>query len=599
MARRPSGLHHPTAVYAKKVVSGAWQQWCCPDEIAACRRHLEDLKRQGSPDFPYVFDTTRADRVYRFFRQSVQVRGVFQGQPIELQPWQEFDLGCVYGWVHKDTGFRRFNRVFDKRGRGNVKSTANAVKGLYHMTADCYYPPYRPEEAVFELTPEVDCVAADKDQAKIVLKDARAIALATPALRKRLHVPKANPITHRTRGGEMRALSAETQNKDGLSPSYYCVDEYEAHVVSDLYDLGFNAMGKRPQALLDCILTAGDGADSRPAKTEEDYARKVVRGQVQDDRYFVMIREVPDTEYPHDKSKWLWSNPVLRWPNAYAEILLAQIDSEYTAAYGAEDPAKIRKFLTRRLCQWQAASEDSYLSEALLRQAKEAQIPSDAFLDLTRGLNAWAGFDLGKRIDLTGTGMVIPLPDGRYAITAHGFMPEEGAARHERTDHVPYLSWAKQGYCTLTPGAVTDNSYAYDWICGVEARCELELQEVDYDGHNATDLAIAICNDRKDEDFCVEIRQTCAGQTLAVKTFRELLMQGKLVFEYNPLLMWCLGNAIVHENYYGDIKLSKAHKDDTHRIDPLAAVMNAMARALLREEVSDLSDAAADEGYSM
>ena len=59
--RRQTGLHHPTSVYAKQVVRGRLRDQCCPYEIAACQRHLEDLKRQGTKEFPYVFDTTRAD----------------------------------------------------------------------------------------------------------------------------------------------------------------------------------------------------------------------------------------------------------------------------------------------------------------------------------------------------------------------------------------------------------------------------------------------------------------------------------------------------------------------------------------------------------
>ena len=178
-------------------------------------------------------------------------------------------------------------------------------------------------------------------------------------------------------------------------------------------------------------------------------------------------------------------------------------------------------------------------------------------------------------------------------------MPENGMVRHEHTDKVPYRDWAKGGYVTLTPGDVTDNSYAYGWIKRQELQRNLRLINLGYDGHNAVDLAIAINEDRKNEDFCAEIRQTCAGQTLAVKTFRELLMQGKLVFERSPLLMWCLRNAIVHENYYGDIKLSKKHKDDSERIDPLAAAMNALSLALLRESKPDLSRAAGGADYEM
>lgn len=597
MANRPSGLHHPVAIYAKQVVSGRLREQCCPAEIAACRRHLDDLKRQGKKDFPYVFDCTRADRIYRWFELCIQVRGAYARQPIRLQPWQKFDLGCLYGWVHKDTGARRFNRSLSKRGRGNVKSTENACKCLYHMNADVMYPPYREDLAVFEPSPEVECAAVDRDQAKRVYGDALEIARATPAIAKRMILPKAKAASSRKWGGMMRALPKNP--KDGGAPSYFCLDEYEAHATSKLRDLGFGGFGKRPQPLLDCIMTAGDNEGSRPAKTEEDYARRVVFGEQRDDRYFVMLRELPPDADPHDRKNWLFANPVLRYLDDYGRTLLDQIETEYLEAYGGGDAAKIRNFLTRRMCQWQTAHEESYLNEKQYALAKNAMVEPEKFAALVRGLPAWAGFDLGKRIDLTGTAMVIPLPDGRIALTAHGFMPIEGAKAHEISDKVPYLDWARRGYCTLTEGAVTDNRYAYDWICATERKHALELTEIDYDGHNATDLAIAINEHRHNEDFCVEIRQTCAGQTLAVKTFREMLLQGRIVMEHSPLLLWCLRNACIHENYYGDVKLSKYNKNDSQRIDPLAAAMNALARALVRENKPNLSRTVGAADYEM
>ena len=157
MARWQGGRHHSVAVYAKQVTQGKLQALCNPYEIMACQRHLDDLKRQGDEDFPYVFDATRADRVYAFFAQCVQVRGPEAGKAVQLQPWQEFDLGCLYGWVHKTTGARRYNKSLNVRGRGQFKSTENSCKCLYHMTGDCHYPPYQPELAVFELSPEVEC----------------------------------------------------------------------------------------------------------------------------------------------------------------------------------------------------------------------------------------------------------------------------------------------------------------------------------------------------------------------------------------------------------------------------------------------------------
>ena len=103
----------------------------------------------------------------------------------------------------------------------------------------------------------------------------------------------------------------------------------------------------------------------------------------------------------------------------------------------------------------------------------------------------------------------------------------------------------------------------------------------------------------RDEDWCVEISQTCAGQNLAVKGFRELLLQGKIVIEESGLAMWCLSNAVEIMNNYGDVKLNKKSQKDTQRIDPGAATMNALALALIRRNNPTLSDRLEDQDWSM
>lgn len=252
------------------------------------------------------------------------------------------------------------------------------------------------------------------------------------------------------------------------------------------------------------------------------------------------------------------------------------------------------------MCLWQAGSVNRYLDERCLALAKAAMISPAEFAGLTDGRPCHCGYDLGKRIDLSGVAAVFDLPDGRIALKMHGFMPEAGAQRHEHTDRVPYIAWAKSGYCTLTPGDVTDNSYVYNWISAGEREHRWQVEEVDFDGHNATDLAIRMNEERNREDWCVEVSQTCAGQNLAVKTFREQLLQGNVVIEESPLVLWCLANAIEIQNNYGDIKLSKRHKDDTERIDPVAAAMNALARVLVKRTAKpDLAAAVKAGGYHL
>lgn len=77
-----------------------------------------------------------------------------------------------------------------------------------------------------------------------------------------------------------------------------------------------------------------------------------------------------------------------------------------------------------------------------------------------------------------------------------------------------------------------------------------------------------------------------------------MLLQGRVVLEENPLVMWCLANANEIKDNYGDIKLSKRHKDDTERIDPVAAAMNALGLALIRRDSPTLADRI-DENWTL
>ena len=122
---------HPCTQYALDVVEG--RRVAGHLERLACQRHLNDLARQDTDAFPYVFNEGRANRVYTWFSYCKHIEGPLAGKPIKLLPFQLFDLGCVFGWVHRETGYRRFEKVYDQRARKNGKSTELAGVGLYMM----------------------------------------------------------------------------------------------------------------------------------------------------------------------------------------------------------------------------------------------------------------------------------------------------------------------------------------------------------------------------------------------------------------------------------------------------------------------------------
>ncbi len=563
---------------------------CGKWEIAACQRHLNDLKRSEHDDFPFVFDATRADRIYRHFNNIPRLD--IAGQTIEFEPWQKFDYGSIFGWVHKADGRRRFKTAYTRNPRGHAKTTVAAGIGLKFMCGDECYPPGHPELAEFDMQPEVDVVATDRFQGRKAREDMATMGESSTGISKRLSI-KRSYIRNVTRGGEVVVYSKDVKNKNGGRPSLIITEEWQDHQTRELHNKAAKGLGKRRQDLDLMILTAGEDAENKPAYEDDLQYKRVLEGEilnedgslpdgriVQDD-VFIMIREIDDKDDPHDKSCWCKSNAFFRHGSEYGKHLYETVEKEYKDAYNQNNYGKIRDWLIYRMDRWQTDTQNKYFS-GCMDKFKKLCVSHDEFVKLTRDIPGHYGFDLGKTRDLSGVAYVTQLSDMRVAISLHGFMPQNSAEAHAKGDRVPYLEWAKAGYCTLTPGDVTDNTYVESWIYDHEDEYGWEAVEIDYDGHNAVDMAIRMQDHYNNPEKVVEISQTCAGLNQATKRFRELVLSGQIVCEESPLVNWCLNNAIEATNNFGDIKLSKRHKDDTQRIDPVSAMLNALARLIIK-----------------
>lgn len=563
------GIEYAEDIVSKKIIS-------CELEYLSCKRFLDDLKRT---DFEYVFDETRALKIIEFVESyCCHVKGIYAGQKIKLLPFQVFDLINMFGWVD-NKGARRFTRAFIEEARGNAKSAIMSTVALYGMTADCIYPPYAPEFARYEQNPNVVCAAYDKEQAKIIWQDACDMANSSKDISKRLTVKKTY-VEHKSRLGSMKPLSKDTKNKDGMSVSIAIADEIHVWPTSEIMDVILSGFGKRAQNLFCAITTAGKDAENSVGKKEHDICEKILRREIIDENYFTVIRQLDKNDDPHNFDLLVKANPMLRYNTEYSTRLKKEIEQQHNIAYGSGDNSKILEYLIKRCCLWQVDSEEKYMS-GNMDKWKSLAVPKEKFLELTRNKECYNGEDLSKCIDLTASAFIFKLDDGNFAVSAHGFMPEETATKHEHSDRVPYRQWAKQEWCTLTPGNVTDDNYIKSHIHDMEKLNNWKMKEICFDPYGARQFA----NMMMDDGYtCIEIRQGVQTLSEPTKKFRELILQGKIIHDGSPLLTWCLSNAIEVIDNNGNIKLSKKHKDDSQRIDLLAAVINAFTRALLGEE---------------
>lgn len=552
----------------------------CQKHIWACERFLRDLDREGTEDFPYIFIEEKAQRFIDWTTLFEHTKGKLSGKKIVLTIHQEFKSSNIYGWYHKDTGHRRFKKVYDQVARKNAKSQFASLIASYELM-------------VFlngELA-EVYCAATTKDQAKIVYNETHLMLKRCPELvgkwREAYKV-----IEHIKSDSILKPLSKEDRKSgDGYNPQCGIIDEYHAHETSEILDVIDSGMGAREEPLILIITTAGFDLEKPCYRVEYKIASDILDpdNPFMIESQFIMIceLEINQTSDPididgrtvavgdliddiNDEATWVKANPIIC---SYPEGVERLRDKLKEAIVS---PDKMRNFLTKHMNVWVNRRKGGYLN-----LAKWAACGVDKFdFERLRGRSCYIGLDLSATIDLTsGTFIFPPVEGGKYLVISHSFIPESRLQERVMKDHMPFDAWVNEGWVTCTSGEVVDYNEVKDYFidkveeygCFCEAFC--------------TDpwSAIQISNDLINSGFeVVNIRQGMQTLSEPTKVFREEVYKGNVEHDNNPVLAWALGNAVVDTmDKNENIMLNK--KKSTDRIDPAAATINGMVRAIVHE----------------
>ena len=573
--------------YAKKVLSGEYL--ACEYEKLACARFLKDLERQNDADFPFVYDTTRADRFFKFYEMCPNVDGAY-GEKYKLAHFQYFDLGNIFGWVKKKDGVRRFKEALIWQARGNFKSSEMGVVCCYGMSADAIYPPYQPELKTYENNPNIVVLAVDKEQTKEVRGVTAEIVRHSPKLQTQIAVGKGNNkstyIKSVKRGGEMVSVSGETGNLDGGKLNWIICDEYGAHLENQRLNTLRGGFGKKKQCILIKISTASQDALLKPAKEDYDRCIEILNGNIIDETYFIIIRQLEPKDDIADFYLYEKCAPVFREKNDYSERLLEQVKDEYNKAFTSNNENAKIEYIIKRTNQWQVGSEQKYLTQDMLDMLVASQVPEEEFLQMIKGKATVNGTDASKVIDLTAQGFIFNLPEGKIGIYAHGFMPSESLYRHQKTDKLPYESYKEKGYISFIEGSYIDNADLKQFLCDFESNNGLDVKAVCADNAYCHQLLIDLDAGRTPNGKryeVIEVPQTTSALNEACINFQKWLVAGKLVICKNDLFINHCANAYVEWDKGNRMKIAKKNKDSTMRIDMLASVINAIRKKDLLE----------------
>uniref|UniRef100_UPI004056C280 terminase large subunit domain-containing protein n=1 Tax=Alistipes sp. TaxID=1872444 RepID=UPI004056C280 len=139
---------HTAEEYAQQVMSG--EVLVCEYVRLAVERYYNDL--DVALDRGWHFDRKAGARAINFIQKLKHTKGVWAGQRFKLEPWQQFIIWNIFGWMNAD-GTRRFRYAYIEISRKNGKTMLSASTGLLMLFADG------------ESRPEVYSAATVKDQA--------------------------------------------------------------------------------------------------------------------------------------------------------------------------------------------------------------------------------------------------------------------------------------------------------------------------------------------------------------------------------------------------------------------------------------------------
>ena len=535
----------PATDYARKVVDG---------EIVAgrlvrlaCARHLTDLEHGAARGLR--FDVKRAEKAIKFFGFLRLAEGEHAGKPFTLQPWQQFIVGSLFGWLGAD-GYRRFRKAYVEGAKGCGKSPLAAGVALLGLVADG------------EAAAEVYAAAVTRDQAGILWTDAKRMVEASPALARRITV-NAHNLADLATSSFFRPISSEGRTLDGKRVHMALIDEVHEHptpIVVEKMQAG--TKGRRQPLIFEIT---NSGYDRRSVCWQHhEYSEKVLTGVIEDDGWFSYVCGLDEGDDYRDEACWPKANP-----NLDVSVTRKYLREQVREAQGMPSKENIVKRLN--FCVW---TENAVRWFAL--QTWDAGRRVIDWSDY-RGRLCYGGLDLSSTMDVTALALLFPNDDGSIDVLCRFWVPEATVEERVRKNDVFYGLWRDRGLLRVTPGNVVDYDFIREEIRAL--RDQYQIKEVGYDPWNATGLIVDLLADGLD---LVEVRQGYGSLSAPSKEFEKLVQGAKLHHDGDPVLRWMASNVATESDAAGNIKPSKDRS--VEKIDGISAIVTALARLIVHGE---------------
>ena len=517
----------------------------------AVDRFEKDLDRAKNPDFPYTFNTDKAQLFIDFTEMLKQYKDVWAGKPLHLEPWQVFVFANIYGWVHKVTGMRRFRKAFVFVARKNGKSTMVSSVLLFDIL----------------LTPgsEGYCAATKKEQARIIWDSVVNMVRQHEDLKAMLKIYNSTyTIVNPSSAGKIAALSSEYSTFDGLNPSSAAIDEVAAMKTYDIIQVLQSGTASRPEPLLFEITSGSDNTNSAGAQ-EFERSQKILEGVYTDESFFCILYTLDKGDQWTDESKWIKANPNLGVSVNLETLRALCLEAKQNPSLEAEFRIKNCGMFISPVTSWIPYDKWKRCQTLGERPRLEELNLNDCV--------AIGAVDLSQRLDFSSFDVAVyHIPSQTFYLIHHFYIPSDQIRPKCKTDSPLIYKWIEQGLITATPGEVISYSVIFDDIKVLIEK--YRISEVLYDPWNAGQL-IDTVSPLVD---LVEVKQSMQHISPMAKDFEAIIYDGRIV-DNNPVMAWMVSNCDIYRDANGNIKpIKHGGKDSPLHIDGVVTSLMSVGR---------------------
>lgn len=394
--------------------------------ILACQRHLNDLERQNTVDFPYYWDVAKSERILEY-AETLFIGEGFEKKPVKLLGFQIFDMGCLFGWYNQNNK-RRFRRSYESMARQNSKTFKNGIRGTYIAGFSGYYygklftAATKKRQAKLAWEEMAKFIQSDEDLAGEDITSEKSGMFAIKEYKSTIIANE----THCT----IEALSKESGLDDGFRAIFASIDEYHQHKTNQIYKALYNGTKSLPETLISIITTRGDKINT-PCYELDSYCCNILRGIAIAEDFFVDIFSLDKGDDIWDPKNLIKANPYLAAKEDTLKVLIS--DMQTAKDMGGNEQ---RDFMVKVLNMWVNRTDD-----LLIDANKWKECATDKTIENMRGKTCYAGIDLSSGGDLTTISLEFPLDSEKFYIYSHSFMPKGRLEEHIETDVAPYDLW--------------------------------------------------------------------------------------------------------------------------------------------------------------